>query len=99
MSSETIWSADGQSLAILDRSNAQFCVLYDDQPDESTDRGAETSLSRSNRWDANEGLTHVSETEEEGEEEEGHSTGGVRDLSEAEEWWRGSGGKRGSVTK
>jgi len=73
---EAMWSPDGDSLCILDRPNAQFCLLYDDAPAENT----ETDLSR--RWDGNEGLTHINE-----EEEEEGDRSVLSELAEAEGAW------------
>lgn len=75
--SDAVWSPDGASLAIIDRSNSQFCVLYDDVPE--SESGGQ-SISR--RWDGQEGLTHVSEGDE---EEDDRSV--LFSLQEAEATW------------
>jgi len=79
---DAIWAPDGNSLCILDKPNAQFCLLYDDAPAESTD----TDYSLSRRWDGNEGLTHIHE-----EEEEEGDRSVLSSLAEAEgAWTRGN---------
>jgi hypothetical protein len=75
---DAIWSPDGNSLCILDKPNAQFCVLYDDAPADTT----ETDCSVSRRWDGNEGLTHINE-----EEEEEGDRSVLSELAEAEGAW------------
>lgn len=80
--SDAIWAPDGNSLTLMDRVNSQFCVLYDDAPAEESGFGGESCT---RRWDRVEGLTHVSEGDEEEEE-----TGGshLSSLAEAETLWR-----------
>lgn len=70
---DAMWSPDGNTLAIVDRVNTQFCVLYDDATE------PEQSISR--RWNGDEGLTHVSE----GDEEDDRSV--LLSLQEAEAIW------------
>ena len=71
-----MWSPDGSSLAILDKSSAQFCLLYEDQSD--TSRSSEDTTPR--RWEDGAELSHVLE-----EEEAGASV--LSSLAEAEALW------------
>lgn len=77
---------------ILDRSNSQFCVLYDDAPVDTSIDGIHGDKSISRRWDGREGLTHVGEGEEEEEES------GLGSLEEAESLWRNSMGRSSMVS-
>jgi hypothetical protein len=64
VASEAIWAPDGTSVSILDKTNSQFCLLYDDE-------GREATI-------APEGLTHVSEEEE--WEEDGRPLGSLAEA-------------------
>lgn len=78
---EAAWSPDGNSLCILDKANLQFCVLYDDPapgPSESGDASV--------RWDGVDGLTHVTEEDEEADRSV------LSSLAEAESAWVSRGG-------
>ena len=78
---EAAWSPDGNSLCILDKANSQFCVLYDDAGSEMSESG-EASV----RWDGVDGLTHVSEEDEEADRSV------LSSLAESESAWISRGG-------
>ncbi|ORX35455.1 hypothetical protein BD324DRAFT_582386 [Kockovaella imperatae] len=80
--SDIVWSPDGTSLGILDKSSTQFCLLYEEYTgDTSSALGVETTSQR--RWDGIDQLSHVMEEDE----DEAVDASVLTSLAETEALW------------